>query len=210
MTEPEDVRRTRRGYDEVAELYHSMFEHALAASPFDRAMLGVFAERVGTGAVADLGCGPGRITTHLAALGLDVFGIDLSPEMIRLARAARPDLRYVVGSMENLAVPDAALAGIVSWYSVIHTPPVRVPIIVAEFRRVLAPGGQVALAFQTTEGDDVRTHDHKVAPSYLWPPDRIEELLGEGGFRTVARLVREPDDEAHPPAYLLAEKSSAS
>ncbi|WP_280331442.1 class I SAM-dependent methyltransferase [Nocardia wallacei] len=210
MTEPEDVRRTRRGYDEVAELYKSMFDDALAASPFDRAMLGVFAERVGTGAVADLGCGPGRITTHLAALGLDVFGIDLSPEMIRLARAARPDLRYVVGSMENLAVPDAALAGIVAWYSVIHTPPVRVPVIVAEFHRVLASGGQLILAFQTTDGDDVRTHDHKVAPSYLWPPDRVAELLGEGGFRTVARLVREPSDEAHPLAYLLAEKSSAS
>ncbi|MGZ4491477.1 MAG: methyltransferase domain-containing protein, partial [Nocardioidaceae bacterium] len=28
-----------------------------------------------------MGCGPGRITSHLAALGLTVFGVDLSPEV---------------------------------------------------------------------------------------------------------------------------------
>jgi 2-polyprenyl-3-methyl-5-hydroxy-6-metoxy-1,4-benzoquinol methylase len=36
--------------------------------------------------VADVGCGPGRITGLLRGLGLDVFGIDLSPAMIELAR----------------------------------------------------------------------------------------------------------------------------
>ncbi|MBF6176396.1 class I SAM-dependent methyltransferase [Nocardia blacklockiae] len=187
-----------------------MFEHALAGDPFDRAVLGVFAERVGAGTVADLGCGPGRITTHLASLGLDVFGIDLSPEMIRLARAARPDLRYEVGSMESLPIADGALAGISAWYSIIHTPPRRVPGIVAEFRRVLGDGGQLVLAFQATHADTVQTHDHKVAPSFVWPTARLEEVLRDGGFRTVARLVREPDTEAHPQGYVLAERSPAS
>nr|WP_019854343.1 methyltransferase domain-containing protein [Actinopolyspora mortivallis] len=32
--------------------------------------------------MADVGCGPGRVTAHLGALGLSVFGMDLSPEMV--------------------------------------------------------------------------------------------------------------------------------
>lgn len=36
----------------------------------------------GGGPVADVGCGPGRVTTYLDGLGLDVSGVDLSPEMV--------------------------------------------------------------------------------------------------------------------------------
>lgn len=59
----------------------------------DRAVLAGFAELVqaaGAGPVADLGCGPGRVTAHLDALGLPAFGVDLSPEMVALARRHLP------------------------------------------------------------------------------------------------------------------------
>ncbi|MFD7099514.1 methyltransferase domain-containing protein [Streptomyces xanthophaeus] len=52
-------------------------------------MLDVFAETVradGIGPVADLGCGPGKVTAHLAARGVPMFGVDLSPAMVGLAR----------------------------------------------------------------------------------------------------------------------------
>jgi trans-aconitate methyltransferase len=38
------------------------------------------------GPVADVGCGPGNVTAHLHTLGLTAFGVDLSPEMVGLAR----------------------------------------------------------------------------------------------------------------------------
>lgn len=83
------LRTTRESYDTVAADYAALLKDELANSPFERAMLGVFAERVlaaGGGRVADLGCGPGRVTGHLASLGLDICGVDLSPEMIAVAR----------------------------------------------------------------------------------------------------------------------------
>src|ERR1039457_1249300 len=40
---------------------------------------------------ADLGCGTGRITAHLDSLGVEAFGIDLSPAMVNLARLTHPD-----------------------------------------------------------------------------------------------------------------------
>nr|WP_239062487.1 methyltransferase domain-containing protein [Streptomyces sp. SID13031] len=51
-----------------------------------RAVLGAFAELV-DGKAAEIGCGPGNITSHLASLGLDIRGIDLAPRMVEIARA---------------------------------------------------------------------------------------------------------------------------
>ena len=70
--------------------YTEFVRGELDALPLDRAVLAAFAEQVragGGGLVADLGCGEGRIGAHLAGLGLDVTGINLSPAMTEIARA---------------------------------------------------------------------------------------------------------------------------
>ena len=124
MAEPLHVKTTRAAYDTVAGSYAELLAHELSAQPVDRAVLALFAELVPSGGrVADLGCGPGRVTAHLSGLGVEVFGVDLSPGMVGEARRRHPGLRFDVGSMTALELPDGALTGIVAWYSVIHTPP---------------------------------------------------------------------------------------
>jgi len=86
----------RESYDTVAADYADLLRSNLAGQPHERAVLGLFAELVsaaGGGAVADVGCGPGRITAALHGLGLDAFGLDLSPAMIQIARHDHPGLR---------------------------------------------------------------------------------------------------------------------
>ncbi|MFB7267268.1 class I SAM-dependent methyltransferase, partial [Streptomyces nojiriensis] len=93
MAEHQD--ETRAAYDGVVELYASMFADRLETQPFARTMVGTFAELVrGTGNLrtADAGCGPGHLTALLNELGLDAFGLDLSPGMIDHARRAHPAL----------------------------------------------------------------------------------------------------------------------
>lgn len=186
---------TARAYDTVAVLYAELAKNELDAHPLDRALLAAFAEHVresGGGPVAELGCGPGRITAHLRDLDLDAFGVDLSPVMIDLARVTYPDLRFEVGSMEALDLADGTVSAVVSWYSVIHTPPEELPSYFAEFRRVLAPGGHLLLAFFESEGDPVTEFDHKVVTAYRWPIDRLAELAAEAGFAEIGRTLREP------------------
>lgn len=215
MTEPSYLQTTRAGYDAIAVPYEEFARDALANKPFDAAMLAAFAHVVragGGGLVAEVGTGPGRVAAHLHGLGVDVFGVDLSPEMVALARRTYPGLRFVEGQMAELDLADGALAGLVAWYSVIHTPPELVPTVLAEFHRVLAPGGHALLAFQV--GDEPlhlsEAFDREIALDFhRWQPDRMTALLADAGLDVQATLVREAEPtERTPQAYLLARKAA--
>jgi len=197
---------TRVAYDTVAVDYATQLADSLTADPFDRAALGLFAELVGDGPVLEVGCGPGRITGYLASLGVDVSGLDLSPRMVEVARAAHPDLRFSVGTMTSLEVDDGALAGLVAWFSIIHLPPHVLPVAFAEFRRVVRPGGHVVLVFQI--GDErvrvEQAYGHAVqADAYRLVPDRIVSLLTDAGFALRWRTFRAQEPPAKTPAAYL-------
>ncbi|MFE4816458.1 class I SAM-dependent DNA methyltransferase [Streptomyces sp. NPDC056704] len=208
---------TRASYDTAAVGYNELLKAELEHKPFDRAMLAAFAEKVrdgGGGQVADLGCGPGRVTIHLEGLGLDAYGIDLSPQMVAVARRSHPHLRFEVGTMTDLDIEDASLAGALVWYSTVHTPLVELPLFFREFHRILAPGGHLLIAFKV--GDE-RVHlDHAYGHDldldvYRFPPERVAELLREAGLVEVARLVREADaHENTPQAFVLARRAEPS
>ncbi|MFS8201537.1 class I SAM-dependent DNA methyltransferase [Streptomyces sp. CWNU-52B] len=213
MIEPEFLRTTRTAYDAMAARYAELFANALEDFPLDRAMIAAFADFVrtaGGGTVADLGCGPGHVTSFLHSLGLDASGVDLSAEMIAIARSAHPDLRFEVGSMTALELGDGTLDGVLARYSIIHTPPELLPQVCAEFHRVLTPGGHLLLSFQAHDdpAELVESFDHKVALAYRWSPDRVAGLLTGTGFTEKARLVRAPreDERQFPHAHLLLSK----
>lgn len=199
---------TRTAYDGVVELYASMFANRLETQPFARNMIGTFAELVrGTGnsRVADVGCGPGHLTAMLHDLGLDAFGLDLSPAMVDHARRAHPALKFYEARMEELPVEDGALGGVLAHYSMIHTPPGELPALLAEQARVLAPGGLLLVSFFGTDAPKPVRFDHKVTPAYSWPADRFAELLAVAGFVTFARLLHDPVSErGFLDAHLLA------
>jgi SAM-dependent methyltransferase len=210
VTEPAYLAETRTAYDTVAVNYAEMLRDNLARMPFDRAMLGLFAETV-SGPVVEVGCGPGRIAGYLSSLGMSVSGIDLSPGMVAVARAAFPGLRFEVGSMTDLDLADESVGGLVAWYSIIHTPPELLVTVFREFRRVLRAGGVVLLAFQV--GDERRRisqaygHDGLSVDAYRLLPERVVSLLGEAGLVAYARLVRDAEGvEKVPQAYVLARK----
>jgi SAM-dependent methyltransferase len=197
---------TRESYDTVAANYASLTRELLASLPYMRAALGLFASLV-RGPVADVGCGPGDVTAHLHALGVDVFGIDLSPEMIALARRTHPALRFEVGSMTEPLEP--SLGGVIAWWSLIHVPDPLVPLVFSHFHSALRPGGLLALGFHVGDRTNVKTQGYGGLPMrvnvHLRQPAAVAGWLREAGFRIEAQWVHEPDDEV-PAGILFARR----
>lgn len=154
----------------------------------DREVIGGWADAA-SGRILDAGCGPGLWTRFLHDAGHDVFGIDASDQFIAHARAQHSQLTFVRGSFADLPVPQASLGGILAWYSLIHTPPEELPAVLAEFARVLAPGGSILIGF--FDGAPREPFAHAVTTAYFWTPDALAELLEPAGFTVTASESRE-------------------
>lgn len=196
-----DLDRVRDAYASVAGLYIDLFGSQQKVPAED---LALFARHLAIrpGIVLDLGCGPGHLTGYLRSLGVDARGIDMVPEFIAHARAAHPDGDYRLGSMTSLDTADDSVAGILSWYSTIHLPPPQLDRVLAEFGRVMAPGGTVVIGF--FDATEIEPFDHKVITAYRWPPGEFSARLARAGFTEIERQQRPGDGTQRPHAALAA------
>jgi SAM-dependent methyltransferase len=203
---------TRTSYDDDAASYADVVRDILGGrQPYLSAALGLFADQVlaaGGGPVADIGCGPGHVTAHLHGLGVDAFGIDLSPGMIDVARSEHPGLRFEVGSMTDLDLPAASVAGLIAWWSLIHIPDDTVPAVLGHFHRVLRPGGPLQVGFHVgdqsqakaeSDGDPTKAHVHRRRP------ERVADWLTDAGFAVESQWEFNMDTD-RPGAVLFARR----
>jgi ubiquinone/menaquinone biosynthesis C-methylase UbiE len=206
----------KAAHDVLAEFYADRLADALDRMPAERAVLGLFcdlalAAGLGTN-VVDVGCGTGRLEPYLAARGLSPGGIDLSPEMIRVARRDHPGFDFDVADLRALPFGDASLAGLVCWYSLMFLAPADRPAAFGELARVLKPGGYLVTAFKAGDSQ-VRRGGRSTGLGvefdvYWLSPDEMERRLTEAGFATVFWAGRPAQgEEGSPQGYLLGRRS---
>ena len=203
---------TRSSYDTVAVSYADQLRGALDGKPYLRAALALFAEAVqdaGGGPVADMGCGPGHVTAHLNGLGVDAFGLDVSPGMVEVARGDHPDLRFEVGSMTELDLADESIAGALAFWSLIHVPDDTVPTVLHGFRRALRPAAPLLIGFHVGDGSRLKTEGYGGHPMKVHVhrrrPAQVSGWLREAGFTVETEMLLDPDSAA-PGAILFARR----
>lgn len=185
-------------YDASAAEYIRVLGTMADTDPRDRAVVKQWLIGL-NGAVLDAGCGPGQWAGWMHDQGFHVTGIDQSLEFIRHART-HSSIPFHHGSMEQLPNSDGSFAGVLAWYSLIHTHPDELPIALAELGRVLRPGGSLLLGY--FEGVAREEFAHRVAPAYFWSAEALTTVLADAGFDVTGserrdRVPGEPSTRAH-------------
>jgi SAM-dependent methyltransferase len=191
--------KTRWAYDLAAQRYHDLFHKEMYEMEYDRKLLDSFASRFQKGAlICDAGCGPsGHIGRYVSDKGIHVIGIDVSEQCVQLARRHNPEMRFEQGDIANLLFDDESLDGIISYYSVLHTPKHEVGGIFKEFHRVLKTNGYLLIAVKagSAEGyiNDLLGITTEIYMA-LFSEKEITDYFQAAGFRVEFIEKRNPYD----------------
>jgi ubiquinone/menaquinone biosynthesis C-methylase UbiE len=186
----------RNSYDGLAVEYADRIANELQHKPLDRELLGRFAAQCKpVDEVCEMGCGPGHVARYLRNLGVNIFGLDLSPGMLAQARRLNPDIVFRQGDMQALSLRDHSLAGIVAFYAIVNLPAESLPQVFREMNRVLRPGGLLLLAFHVG-GEVLRENELwgiTIAMDFhLFPTAAIRRYLEDAAFDIENIIEREP------------------
>lgn len=206
MSEPgKDI--VREGYERIAEAYLA----TRGGDGADMELLRDFAGRLPAEArVLDAGCGSGIPVARYLSVerGFDVVGVDFAASQVALARELVPSARFVQADITALATPefpDTTFDGICSFYAVIHVPREDHAALLANFRRMLRPGGLLLLSTGHGESDDAVEDDWLGAAMY-WSHFGREDnlrLVADAGFELVWERVVHEDEEFGGGAHLF-------
>ena len=203
----------RKSYDLVAEKYHELFKNEMEQKEFDRLLLDKFANYFDSrSTICDMGCGPsGHIARHLCDKGLNVFGIDISERCIEIAQRENPEMSFQTMDMTRLNIADESIDGIISFYSIIHTPKQFVEVFFREFNRVLRKGGKILVVVKKgiTEGyvNKLLGYKTRIYSTYF-AEEEIKNFLEINGFRIILSKTRQPYEFEIPNEriYAIGEK----
>jgi ubiquinone/menaquinone biosynthesis C-methylase UbiE len=187
-------------YDALAIEYAEAFSGEHKKEPKDQEILFRFSQEIGDRTpVWDLGCGPGHTSEYLKNLGVEISGMDLSKKTLEQARKRHPEILFRKGNFLDLEFENDTIAGVVSFYSIVHFTEEQVGIAFREIFRALQPRGVFLFTYLIGE-NTIRLREFlgkKVDIDFmLFSTDFIFNCLTDSGFEKIEIIEREPYPEA--------------
>lgn len=201
----------RCAYDRAAKKYAEDLYDELQSKPMDVKFLDLFVERVNPNSqVAEIGCGPGEISAYLKIKGLNMLGIDISPQMIEEAKRLNPAIKFQVGDVFSLDFQDKSFSGVAAPFLIVNFSIDEIPKAFHEIKRVLLADGVFYFSFhtgnETVHVDDLFAEKNPL-DFYFHPVEKIQSILEESGFELLEWVIRSPYKDAEYPstrAYFFA------
>ena len=148
--------------------------------------------------VLDAGCGNGRDCKYINQKGFKFKGIDLSKEMLVIAKKMVPKVDFEVMDITNITYSDNSYDGIISNCSFFHIPVEELPKTLNSFSKILKPNGKLLLILQEGLGEAmIEEPFRKGVYIYInyFSVKQISELLLKHGFEIDSILKEEsPND----------------
>lgn len=158
--------------------------------------------------VLDIGCGTGKpVDAFLVKNGYAVNGIDISEQMIELAKKNVPQAFYEVQGISDLKEGEYCVDGIVSFYAILHTPREQYQELFEKFVSFMPNGGAllVTLSAGEREGPEDDFHGVKIFWSH-YAAEKNKEMVENAGFKIVLNGADTSNRERHQ--VIIAKLSS--
>ena len=146
----EETKSIEDGYKEIASDYKT----TVKSDDLDHRYIEKFLSLFQPGQkILDIGSGTGNIAHEIKLQHqLDVTAVDISKEMVDLAREAYPDLRVIQMDIRELKFEPESFNGIFANYSLIHVPEKDITKTLTRINELLVPGGYLYLSLQEPVG----------------------------------------------------------
>jgi SAM-dependent methyltransferase len=197
-----DADAVRHAYAELADGYAGRFGDDLEHNNFDG---GVLDRAVGllerSALVVDLGCGPGQVASYLSKRGFQAVGVDLTSEMLGVARQLVPRRSLVNGDVLRLPLRDGGGDGVIAWFSLHNLPRSLLGQALDEVRRVLRRGGVFVMVTHGGTGEEFVEHvwhgtTEQVVITY-YESDELRSTFTRHGLTVLDVQSRAPLDHEH-------------
>ncbi|HKG53900.1 MAG TPA: class I SAM-dependent methyltransferase [Anaerolineales bacterium] len=202
-----DFKKTvKEGYNAIADRY--LAERTLDS--VDVHLLKDLIERLPAHTkVLDAGCGAGIPISQMLSEHFEVMGVDFSEAQIERAKKNVPNAKFLCEDMTKLSFPENSFDGITSYYAIIHIPREEHQPLLANFHRILKPGG-VALLCLGAENliDDI--DENYLGTRMYWSHYDTEtylKMLKDCGFSIIwSKRVADETCEGAGHLFVLAQK----
>jgi ubiquinone/menaquinone biosynthesis C-methylase UbiE len=169
-------------YNLIADKYSRAFDRELPEKKF----MDKFTSLLGKNAkVLDVGCGSGREMGYYLGRGFRITGLDISNNMLNIAKKKFPQTEFILGDMRKLEFGKNSFDAITFPYSLFHVNKKEVPKVLEKANEILKPRGVILMIMQ--EGDGEVYLDEPFLPSEkiyfnLYTEKELTEILNSAGF----------------------------
>jgi SAM-dependent methyltransferase len=189
--------KTTQAYNLAADKYHELFHNEINEKEYDRKLLNSFAQKFNAGSlICDAGCGPSaHIGRYLFDKGMKVIGVDISDRCIEIATDFNPGMQFKCEDIARMSFDQGSFDGIISYYSIIHTPKKLAGKIFSEFNRILKPQGSLLIAVKAGEDERFLSELLGIKTEIyfsLFIEQEIEAYFENAGFRIELLEKRNP------------------
>ena len=202
-----DFKKTvKDGYNTIANRY--LAERTRDSQ--DVRLLDELMERLPVNAkVLDAGCGAGIPISQILSERFQVTGVDFSEAQVELAKKNVPTAEFLCEDMTKMDFPDETFNGITSYYAIIHIPREEHQALLANFHRMLKPGGLALLCLGAEHLIDDIDENYLGTRMYWshYDADTYLNMLRDCGFEILwSRNVTDATCEGAGHLFVLAQK----
>ncbi|MBZ1345537.1 MAG: methyltransferase domain-containing protein [Candidatus Nealsonbacteria bacterium] len=187
------VAKTIKTYEELAEDYYK--------THFDineiKNIADFFIQNLKGQKILDIGCGPGRDAKYFSEHDLEVTGIDLTSNFVKMASQNVPNAKFIQMDMRNLDFPENTFDGIWACASFLHIPKEDAKNTLLGFKKILKPAGLIYISVKAgTEEKFVQKEEYKGRTKFFafYTEDELKNLIESCNFKILKVIIDKKKD----------------